>query len=385
MDKLIHAIELLRAKLTALRRHSLKETPTRTIVIDPILEALGWDVRDPDEVQLEYPTIDGKSVDYALKLNKKPVMLLEAKPLDDLLKSVKAVTQIVAYASNDGVVWCALTNGVQWKVYRSVEQCPAPEKLMFAVDLDPKTSEGMTVRQLAEQMWRISPDEMRKGTLDVIGEQTFTDGRIRKALSVIMSDPPRQLVNLIRGVCGDEALSPRRIRESLIRIVSETATLEIQAAQAALRGNAVGRLRKPTSESAAAPESRRGRRARRDESPYDEDHHVAGVPREAVELYRAIDRICLSLDPGCIIKRYLAKSVNYDSEGRSFCSIHLQQAGLRVWLRLKYARIDRPPDFARDVSSVGHWGTGDLELRIKDRSQLDKAADLIRLSFDSRG
>ena len=69
MNKLIQTIEMIRQKLPALRRHGLKETPTQTIVIDPLLEALGWDVRDPDEVQLEYQTVDGKSVDYALKLN----------------------------------------------------------------------------------------------------------------------------------------------------------------------------------------------------------------------------------------------------------------------------------------------------------------------------
>lgn len=81
MNKLIQLIEATRAKLDALRKHGLKETPTRTIVIDPLLEVLGWDVRDPDEVQLEYPTVDGKSVDYGLKLNRKCVLLVEAKNL----------------------------------------------------------------------------------------------------------------------------------------------------------------------------------------------------------------------------------------------------------------------------------------------------------------
>ena len=80
MDKLVRAIEDIRAKLDGLRKRSLKETPTRTIIIDPLLEALGYDVRDPDEVQLEYPTVDGKSVDYALLINGKPVLLVEAKP-----------------------------------------------------------------------------------------------------------------------------------------------------------------------------------------------------------------------------------------------------------------------------------------------------------------
>ena len=100
MNKLIQMIEMIRQKLPGLRRHSLKETPTRTIVIDPLLESLGWDVRDPDEVQLEYPTVDGKSVDYALKINKKPILLVEAKALEDTLEDVKAVTQVVGYAAN---------------------------------------------------------------------------------------------------------------------------------------------------------------------------------------------------------------------------------------------------------------------------------------------
>jgi len=49
-------------------------------------------VRDPSEVELEYPTVDGRSVDYALKLNEQPVLLIEAKALGDALEDVKAIT-----------------------------------------------------------------------------------------------------------------------------------------------------------------------------------------------------------------------------------------------------------------------------------------------------
>ncbi|KUK15112.1 MAG: Uncharacterized protein XD53_1458, partial [Petrotoga mobilis] len=70
MDTLVKCIEDLRMKLNRYRKHGLKEYPTRTIFVDQLLEALGWDIRDPDEVELEYPTIDGKSVDYAAKINR---------------------------------------------------------------------------------------------------------------------------------------------------------------------------------------------------------------------------------------------------------------------------------------------------------------------------
>jgi len=74
MKDIVKAIETLRAQLERHKHSGLKEYPTRTILIDPLLFALGWDVRDPDEVQLEYPTIDGKSVDYAMKINRKPLL-----------------------------------------------------------------------------------------------------------------------------------------------------------------------------------------------------------------------------------------------------------------------------------------------------------------------
>jgi hypothetical protein len=217
MNKLIQKIEEIRGNLDGLRRHSLKETSTRTIVIDPILDSLGWDVRDPDKVQLEYPTVDGKSVDYALKINNKTVLLVEAKALDDLLNDVKAITQVVGYAANDGIVWCVLTNGVKWKIYRSVEQCPAPEKLMFEVSLDPREAEGISDQQLAQQMWRFSREEMAKGTLDDLG----TDRKVRKALDTLMHDPPRKLLNLLQEATGDDNIKNQQVKESLTRILAE--------------------------------------------------------------------------------------------------------------------------------------------------------------------
>ena len=382
MNRLIQAIELIRQKLPGLRRHKLKETPTRTIVIDPLLEALGWDVRDPDEVQLEYPTINGKSVDYALKINKKVVLLVEAKALDDTLDDVKAVTQVVGYAANDGIVWCILTNGIKWRVYRSVEKCAAPDKLMFEVNLDPDASEGMTVEQIANQMWRFSREEMAKGTLDDLGEKTFTDGKVRKSLQVLMTAPPRALLNLVRTATRDERLAPQRIKESLVRIAGETRASEVAA-------GFVGLMAKDAitpdnnSRSDGIRKARGRRRAKKGESPYGEDHHLAGKPQEAIQLFRSVDRLCMSFAPSDITRRYLAKNINYEHGKRCFCSVHVLQGGLRIWLQLKYSHIENPPTFSRDVSNVGHWGTGDVELRIANRSELDGAMNFIRQSFEA--
>jgi hypothetical protein len=117
MSALIECIESLQARLEKHRNTDLKETPTRTIFIDPLLLALGWDVRNSDDVELEYPTIDGKSVDYAAKINDNAVLLIEAKSLNDPLTDVRAITQAVGYAANDGIEECFRIS-IPWNCFR---------------------------------------------------------------------------------------------------------------------------------------------------------------------------------------------------------------------------------------------------------------------------
>jgi predicted type IV restriction endonuclease/predicted transport protein len=383
MEKLIRMIETIRSKLDDLRKRSLKETPTRSIIVDPLLESLGWDVRDPDEVELEYPTVDCRSVDYALLVNRKPALLVEAKPLDDPLNDVKAITQVVGYAANDGIVWCVLTNGVVWKVYRSIEECPAPDKLMFEVSLDPRDPAQLPVEQIACQMWRFSREEIAKGTLDAIGEKTFNDGKVRKALDVIMRDAPRTLLNVVRTAIDDGQLTPQRIKESLARIWAENPDTRLPGAS-----NPNG-TSKPA-EQVTSPGSRgaikawvtRREKATRTLTPYDEAHHTADKPKEILELYRAIDRLCLSLKPGQIERRCVAMTINYVCGKFIFCCVELQKGGIRVCLKLKYSHLETPPSFSRDVSALGHYGVGDLQLAISNMAQLEEAIPLIRKSLD---
>ena len=221
MNRLIQKIEEIQGKLEGFRRHSLNETSTRTKIINPLLEALGWDVGDPDEVEEEYTTFDGKSVDYALKINGKPVLLVEAKAINDPLNDNKAIGQVVGYAANAGIVWCVLTNGVKWQVYRSVKECPAPEKLMFEVSLDPQEAVGKSTQQLAEQMWGFSREGMELGRLEDQAEETFTEIKVRKALDSVMRDPPKGFIKILKVATNDESLKNQKIKESLSRIWAE--------------------------------------------------------------------------------------------------------------------------------------------------------------------
>lgn len=364
MKDIISCIEELRLKLDRYRKEDLKEYPTRTIFIDPLLQSLGWDVRNPDEVQLEYPTIDGKSVDYVPKVNRKPVLFIEAKPLNDPLTDVKSITQVVGYAANAGVEWCILTNGVTYKVYRSTEKAEAPDKLLFEVSIDPKESEGKSVQQIAEQFNRFSQDAMARGVLDEIGEQIFTTGKIRKALDKLFLDPPNNLIRIIRSFIGDETIKPTQIKAALKRLWAQSQEVVIPP---------IHPIGVEAGKSEMKP--RRGK-------DYGEEHHIKGKPREVIELFITVDKFCRELDPTTVQRKYLAKYVSYMHGKAIFCCVHLQKSGLRIWLKLNYSRIENPPDYVRDVSNIGHWGVGDVEIGIDSLEKLQVAKSFIRQSFE---
>jgi hypothetical protein len=364
MKELRKRIEELQAQLKRHRRSGLKEIPTRTIFIDPLLDTLGWNVRDPDEVELEYPTIDSKAVDYALKINKKPAILLEAKALNDPLDDVKAITQVVGYATNDGIDWCVLTNGIRYKVYRSSEKVPAPDKLLFEISIDPENTLDQTVDQMTSHLSRLSKASMMEGVLDELGEEIFTTAKVRKALDRLFGEQDESIIRLIRKTLDDDSVSPAKIRETLSRIWrTETPT-------------------KPAKRLEYVEKARRKRNnTPRDKVDYGEGRHTEGKPIEVIELYRALDRFCQDLAPGRVARRHLAQHIAWSLGKSAFCSVHLLQSGLKMWLRLSPIHVSSVP-FARDVSKVGHWGSGDVEFAIDSMERLREAEVYIQASFD---
>ncbi len=236
----------------------------------------------------------------------------------------------------------------------------APDKLLFEVSIDPEETEGLPTRQVATRFARLSRNSIAEGLLDEIGEQIFTTAKIRKALDRLFTDPPNSLVRLIRSKIGDDSVKPAQIRDALKRLWTQASDIEIP----------------PTSEYVS--KSTREHRGK----DYTEQHHTEGMPLETVELYRAIDGFCRELEPGAVTKKYRKLYVSYSCGNNVFCCVRLQKSRLRVWLKLKFSDLENPPHYSRDVSNIGHWGVGDVELILDDLATLQDARSLIRQSFE---
>ena len=123
LDDLVSVIETLKARLQTHRQVlQANETRTRMALIDPLLQALGWDTADPALVMPEYD-LSGNRADYALlDGTATPVAFVEAKHLGISLASHRE--QIVRYAVLSGVPYAGLTDGDHWELYRVFNPSP---------------------------------------------------------------------------------------------------------------------------------------------------------------------------------------------------------------------------------------------------------------------
>lgn len=63
--------------------------------------------------------------------------------------------------------------------------------------------------------------------------------------------------------------------------------------------------------------------------------------------------------------------------------VHPQSKAVLVYVKVDPTTVELIDGFSRDVRSIGHFGTGDLELRIKNRDHLMRALPLIQQSYEA--
>ena len=211
-SRLQETIGLVVAKIRRFQDRALGEQNTKASLIEPVLEALGWDIRDPDEVHREFkPTPKDCPVDYALKLLRKPRLFVEAKGLGEALSDRKWIAQVLGYATVAGVEWCVLTDGDEYRFYNAAAAVDADEKLFCRIRLSDDQTDSA-----AQTLSLISRKNMEENILDVLWKAHFVDRHVKRALQNMFETSDKGLVRLIRR--RSPKLTPKEIIESLRRL-----------------------------------------------------------------------------------------------------------------------------------------------------------------------
>lgn len=109
----------------------------------------------------------------------------------------------------------------------------------------------------------------------------------------------------------------------------------------------------------------------------DHPHLTSGTIRT---LFDALRKEILELDP-CIYEEYLKLYVAYKAE-TNFVDVVPQARRLRLSLNMPFSEIDDPKGLCTDVTSLGRWGNGDVEVGLSSLDELPYVMGLIRQSFD---
>jgi predicted transport protein len=98
------------------------------------------------------------------------------------------------------------------------------------------------------------------------------------------------------------------------------------------------------------------------------------------ELRDALDEVLVSL--GEDVRRIERKQYRAYRRLRNIaCVGRRRRSEVLVYLRADPQKVDLIPGFSRDVTGLGHHGTGDLEVRLRTEKDLERAGELLRLSY----
>jgi len=239
MVNLPDVLEAVRKKIARYQGKQINEQNTKTALIQPVLEALGWDVGNLEEVQQEYKRRPrDKPVDYALLLLRTPRLFVEAKALGQDLSDRKWANQIMGYATVAGVEWVVITNGDEYRVYNACAAVPVEEKLFRAVKVTDHESPAEEILQL------LSKDRMSENQIEILWNAHFVDRQVQAALEKVFSTvPDPSLVRLLSKRAKE--LSPPDIRASLGRLqVSFDFPVQPESAPPKRRGRAASEAAK---------------------------------------------------------------------------------------------------------------------------------------------
>lgn len=173
LDDLQGVIEKLQKTIEAHRRYLAEnETRTRQVLIDPLLRELGWDVSDPDTIELEY-WVRQKRADYALISNRQPVAVIEAKRLGNDLEDDEMM-QVLNYANLAGIDYMIATDGDRWEMYEVFKRGALEERLLMKFRLSEQPAHKNALQALA--MWK--PNLTSDSTPSAATESVFVSPKV---------------------------------------------------------------------------------------------------------------------------------------------------------------------------------------------------------------
>lgn len=179
------------------RSPQMNEETTKARIIQPLLERLGWDITK--DIELEFSiSMHGRhhSVDYALMIEEKPSLFIEAKGCDTPLDKDHG-EQLETYMKQHNVNWGLLTNGKEYRVmFRQTQDG----------DVHVAQLGSITLEQFPQRvdLWKtLTKESIQKGEAIEIAEHIQEINRIIDELTTIKDDIADTVTKTVTSQIGE--------------------------------------------------------------------------------------------------------------------------------------------------------------------------------------
>ena len=113
-----------------------------------------------------------------------------------------------------------------------------------------------------------------------------------------------------------------------------------------------------------------------------DDHPQLATGSPMRDLFEIFRKDVLALDP-CVSEEFLKLYVAYKAE-TNFVDIVPQKSRLRLSLNMQFHELHDPRVLANDVTNLGRWGNGDVEVGLSKPEELPYVMGLVRQAFEKQ-
>ena len=182
------------------------EEAAKFALVNPFIEALGYDLSNPAEVVPEF-TCDvggkrGEKVDYAIKVGDEVAILVECKSTKSDL-NLKHASQLYRYFGASDAKFAILTNGVIYKLFTDLASTNRMDDVPF-LEIDICNLQKSDVRELA----RFQKSEFDAEKASEAAANMQMEGEVITVLQSEMNEPSDELIRLVASQVTDRRLTP---------------------------------------------------------------------------------------------------------------------------------------------------------------------------------
>lgn len=207
-NRIIKGIGKYQNILKIVQNKDINEHDTVLIVTDMLAEIFGYDKFI--DITTEY-SIRSTYCDIAIKIGEDVFFLIEAKAIGIELKE-NHLRQVLDYASNSGVEWIILTNGVTWEVYKVMFKKPIDKELLFKVNfIDDSIMEQKNIQKL----FLLSKEGIKRSAITEYEEEKHAMDRYQIG-AILQSEP---VINVVKRILNKQFKGIRIEPEHILEVI----------------------------------------------------------------------------------------------------------------------------------------------------------------------